>query len=279
MEDLMETLKNSREKLEEFLNELWWVREEPPLIKVKEVKIEKGNIKFTTRERYIPRAIETLEKNLQLSKEIKDEKIKAKIIENIFNDFLYIKNFTKNLITAKELIERLETAKEKIDQIKTLPELQKQLNMISKTVVKLIFKIRDLTVQGKAITHITPKVEEIEKVIEKIYRRTIGAEETPPQKIERKTREHPVAIKVTESAESIAQKALSSLKQYDILLSGKEYYEKILKRLNDTLRTGEVEFSVEDIPEQYIQAFIDLYQEYKLKYIPATKTIKITQEH
>jgi len=275
LDNLTETLKNSREKLEEFLNELWWIREKPPLIKVKEAKIEKGKIEFTTRERYIPRAIEILEKNLQLSKEIKDEKIKAKIVENVFNDFLYLKKFTKNLITAKELIERLEASKEKIDQIKALPGFQKQLNIISKTMIKLIFKIRNLAVEGKPITHITSKVEEIEKTVEKIHRKTIGVEEVPPQKVEEKIK--PVeTIELTESADVIVQKALTSLKQFETLLSGKKYYEEILKKLNNALRTGKIEFSVKDVPEQYIEVFINLYQEYKLKYDPNTKTIKIT---
>ncbi|RLI41719.1 hypothetical protein DRO69_11245 [Candidatus Bathyarchaeota archaeon] len=277
MEDILKNLEEYQKNVKEFLNNTWWLISKPPIINVKEPKVENKKIKFIDKEEYIPEAIEILKKNLQLLEKIKNENLKAKIIEQTYNNFLHIKNYIKNLIQADKLIEKLDKTKEKIEQIKTLPDTPKQINLIFLIASRLILDIKNLAIEGKPVAHLKTKVEEIEKIVEKIYQKTITIEETPPIQKEEETREISEIPEVTEPSEEIAKKALTILEQYDILLSGKKYYEKILKRLNETIRSGETEFSVEDIPEQYILAFTNLYQEYKPKYNPQTKTIKITQ--
>jgi len=277
LEDILKNLEEYQKNVKEFLNNTWWLISKPPIINVKEPKVENKKIKFIDKEEYIPEAIEILKKNLQLLEKIKNENLKAKIIEQTYNNFLHIKNYIKNLIQADKLIEKLDKTKEKIEQIKTLPDTPKQINLIFLIASRLILDIKNLAIEGKPVAHLKTKVEEIEKIVEKIYQKTITIEETPPIQKEEETREISEIPEVTEPSEEIAKKALTILEQYDILLSGKKYYEKILKRLNETIRSGETEFSVEDIPEQYILAFTNLYQEYKPKYNPQTKTIKITQ--
>jgi len=277
LNSLLDSLKQAKEKISEFLDNIWWLREKPPIIKVKEAKITKNNIEFTVKEGYIPWALEILEKNLKLSNETKNIEIKAKIIQQATNDFLQIQKFIKNLKTAKNLIERLETAKEKIDQIKIIPKLKKQQKIVSNTIINLIFKIRDLAIDGTNISHMTTQVEKIEKLAEKIYNQATE-KETPLETETKPTTKEITPIKTEETVETLAHNALSHLQQLDTLLTGEKHFKEILNRLNESIRTQTLEFSVKDIPEQYITEFINLYKEYKLEYDPNTKTIKITQE-